>query len=154
MKRLLAALGISAFAVLGSPAAIALAAPAIHYYAPIFNAAGQQVGNVNFVPQDQGGAEMVLTANGLPPGRYNIVISDQSGCPSQMATTPQLGQVQVDLGVLRVDSAGNGAKTMYVSTLSAPDALLGRTVLIGRNLTTANGTPVTPVACGSIAGNS
>jgi hypothetical protein len=153
MNRLLAALGAGALAVVGSPAAIALAAPILHYYAPIFNASGQQVGNVNFVPQDQGGTEMVLTTNGLPPGRYNVVMSDRSGCPSQMATTPQLGQASVDLGTLRVDSAGNGAVTAYVSTLSAPDALVGHTVLIGRNLATANGTPVSPVACGTV-GNS
>lgn len=145
-----AALGIAVLAVLGSPAAIAFAAPILHYYAPIFNTAGQQVGSVNFVPQDQGGTEIVLTTNGLPPGRYNISVGDQSACPSNTATPLQGGQVTVDLGAFRVDAAGNGAVTSYVSTLSGSSALVGHTFLITRNLTTPNGTTAAPIACGAI----
>ena len=150
MKNMRTALGIAVLAVLGSPATVAFAAPTIHYYAPIFNGAGQQVGSVNFVPQDEGGTEMVLTTNGLPTGRYSIAVSDRSACPSNSATTPQGGQAAVDLGTIRVDAAGNGAVTSYVSTLAAPSALVGRTFLIGRSLDNASGTPMAPVACGAI----
>ncbi len=82
-----------------------------HFVAPIFNAGGQQVGSVNFVPQDAGGTEMVLTMTGMPPGDYAMSISNATACPAS-------GDMIAALPGVSVDSRGNGAVTAYLPSIS------------------------------------
>jgi hypothetical protein len=118
-------LGLTAAAVLACMQ-IALAAPQSHYIAPIFNADGQQVGSVNFVPQDAGGVEMVLTSTGLEPGVYSMQISNSTACPASADMIAALPD-------LLVDSRGNGAVTAYLPSLSITGAnpIMARTIAIG-----------------------
>lgn len=139
-----AALCAAALLLAGSSGA-ALAAPQVHYPASIFNTSGQQIGSVNFVPQDQGGVEMVITTNGLPTGNYDMQITSAVSCPAQAA------QTTADLGVISVDPRGNGAVTAYVPTLEA-NAIVGHAFVIGPNLSSVRRGSA-PVACG-VVGNS
>jgi len=107
-------------------AQIALATPQEHYVAPIFNSGGQQVGSVNFVPQEAGGIEMVLTTAGLPPGVYPMKISSSTACPAN-------GDMIAALPDLFVDSRGNGAVTTYLPSISitGANAIMAHTIAIG-----------------------
>ena len=111
---------------LGASFGIATATPQVHYAAPIFNNGGQQVGSVNFVPQDTGGTEMVLTTAGLPPGVYTMSISGATACPASSDTIASLPG-------LFVDSRGNGAVTAYLPSVSINGAnpILAHTITIG-----------------------
>ena len=99
---------------------------------------------MNFVPQDQGGVEMVITTNGLPSGNYSLQLSTATACPAQPSGA--------DLGILAVDPRGNGAVTTYLPNMSA-NALVGHVIVIGPNLSGANSPPTAAVGCGVI-GNS
>ena len=118
-------IGLTAAAVLASMQ-VALATPQEHYVAPIFNTGGQQVGSVNFVPQDAGGIEMVLTTTGLPPGVYAMRISTSAACPAN-------GDMLAALPDLFVDSRGNGAVTTYLPSVSMTGAnpIMAHTIAIG-----------------------
>ncbi|MGH7716789.1 MAG: hypothetical protein ACREML_12425 [Vulcanimicrobiaceae bacterium] len=111
---------------LAASAQIALATPQEHYAASLFNAGGQQIGSVNFVPQAAGGLEMVLTTNGLPAGNYAMRISAATACPAT-------GDMIADLPALTVDPRGNGAVTAYMPslTISGANAILGHAIAIG-----------------------
>src|SRR5580658_3823835 len=108
--RLIGTTAVAAAAFLFT-AQIALATPQQHFVAPIFNAIGQQVGSVNFVPQDAGGVEMVLTTTGLLPGDYAMQISNATTCPAD-------GDMIAALPGVSVDSLGNGAVTAYLPSIS------------------------------------
>ena len=118
-------IGLTAAAVLASMQ-IAFATPQEHYVAPIFNAGGQQVGSVNFVPQDTGGVEMVLTMTGMTPGVYAMHISNATACPAN-------GDVIAALPELFVDSRGNGAVTAYLPSVSmtGSNPIMAHTITIG-----------------------
>ncbi|HEY1727105.1 MAG TPA: hypothetical protein VGG22_01845 [Candidatus Baltobacteraceae bacterium] len=105
---------------------IALATPQEHYVAPLFNAGGQQVGSVNFVPQDAGGIEMVLTMTGMTPGVYAMRISNATACPAN-------GDMVAALPELFVDSRGNGAITAYLPSVSMTGAnpIMAHAIAIG-----------------------
>ncbi len=107
-------------------AQLALATPQEHYVAPIFNAVGQQVGSVNFVPQNAGGIEMVLTTTGLTPGVYDMTISNATACPAN-------GDMIAALPELFVDSRGNGAVTAYLPSVNVAGAnpILAHAITIG-----------------------
>jgi Cu/Zn superoxide dismutase len=113
-------------AILLASVQIAHATPQEHYVAPIFNAGGQQIGNVNFVPQDDGGVEMVLVTSGLPTGDYAMRIRTGTSCHAA-------GQMIAALPDLVVDLRGNGAVTVYLPSVSVNDAnpILGHAVTIG-----------------------
>jgi Cu/Zn superoxide dismutase len=119
-------IGITALAIAAS-VQIGFAAPQTHFAASIFNAGGQQIGSVNFVPQNAGGVEMVLTTNGLPPGNYEMRISNATACPAPS------GDMIADLPMLMVDARGNGAVTAYMPSLSldGANAILAHAITIG-----------------------
>jgi len=131
-------IGLTAAAVAASMQ-LALATPQEHYVAPIFNAGGQQVGSVNFVPQDAGGIEMVLTTTGLTPGVYAMKISNATACPAS-------GDMIASLPELFVDSRGNGAVTAYLPSVSmnGPSPVMAHAITIG----------APAVACGVIGNGS
>src|SRR5579872_835571 len=134
-------IGIAAVALAASlsTAQLALATPQEHYVAPIFNAGGQQVGSVNFVPQDAGGIEMVLTTTGLTPGVYAMKISNATACPAS-------GDMIASLPELFVDSRGNGAVTAYLPSVSMTGAspIMAHAITIG----------APSIACGVIGSGS